>query len=85
MAPLIITESEILAELEKLGTAPDDARTMLELSDATGYSRSKVQQDLGKLHRAGRLVVHRVVRRKLDGKSQIVPAYTVTAGRKGKR
>lgn len=77
-----VTQAEIIAELEQVGTAPTDARTTQELAEATGFSRAKVQQDLGKLHRAGRLLVHRVVRRKLDGKSQIVPAYTIAPKKK---
>lgn len=82
---IVITEAEILAELVKVSAAPEDAMTMVEIADATGYSRGKVRQDLAKIHRAGRLLVHRVVRRKMDGGSQIVPAYTVAPKKKAKR
>jgi hypothetical protein len=77
MARVILTESDVLAELARVGPAPEDARTMLELADATGYSRAKVQQEIGRLHRAGRVVVHRVTRQRLDGNFQVVPAYTI--------
>jgi hypothetical protein len=82
MSTIQITESDILAELARLGTAPSDAMTIMELVDATGFSRGKVQQDLGKLHRAGRILVHRVKRQRLDGQMTTVPAYTVTKGKK---
>ena len=78
-----ITYAEILDALQQAGTAPADAMTMTELADATGFCRGKVRQDLGKLQREGRLLVHRVRRQKLDGNTQVVPAYTIAP--KGKK
>lgn len=74
---ITLTESDVLAALVAVSEAPDDARTMIEIAAATGFSRGKVRQDLERLANDGRLLVHRVVRRKIDGNTQIVPAYTI--------
>lgn len=86
MAPrIVLTESDVLAALVKVSAAPEDARTMVELADATGFSRAKVRNDLAKLHRQGQLLAHRVVRRKMDGNAQIVPAYTIAPKKRTKK
>lgn len=77
-----ITEAEILEEIIGASQAPEDAMTMQEIADAAKCSRGKVRQDLARLHREGRLLVHRVVRRKMDGNHQIVPAYTLAKAHK---
>jgi hypothetical protein len=83
MAPRItITESDVLAAIVAVSEAPEDARTMVEIAAASGWSRGKVRQDMEKLNREGRVLVHRVVRRKLDGGTQIVPAYTLAPSKK---
>lgn len=82
--PSVITQAEILEEIIGASEAPDDAMTMIEIAEAAKCSRGKVRQHLERLNRAGRLLVHRVVRRKMDGVCQIVPAYTL-APKRGKK
>jgi hypothetical protein len=79
-----ITQAEILEEIIGASQAPEDAMTMEEIADAARCSRAKVRNDIAKLSRVGRILVHRVVRRKVDGNSQIVPAYTI-APKRGKK
>lgn len=74
-----ITESELMEALAAAtrGSQPDDARTMLELRAISGVSEKRVRATLVELNAAGRLRVHRVRRTALDGRSAIVPAYTI--------
>jgi DNA-binding Lrp family transcriptional regulator len=81
-----VSENELLEELAKYaaGDAPEDAMTKQELAVAAGVSPQTVINRLRVLQRQGRVRVHRVVREKLDGHSQPVPAYTILPA-KGKR
>jgi hypothetical protein len=72
-----ITIAEILEEIVGASHAPDDAMTMQEIAAAARCSRGKAVKEVTRLAREGRIIVHRVVRRKLDGNSQPVPAYTL--------
>jgi predicted transcriptional regulator len=87
MAPVIdITESEVfdaIAEASR-GSAPKDARTADELSQAIGCSSSAIHKALKALHRAGRLQVHHVARTRIDGRRCSSPAYTVTPAKRKK-
>lgn len=72
-----ITEAELFDALAAVTAAPDDARTVRELADATGVSTTRTKAALQRLAAAGRLQVHRVTRVRIDGQSQLVPAYTI--------
>lgn len=82
-----ITESELLAALASAVTsdAPEDARTAQELSRETGIPVTRVRVGLQALQRDNRLMVHPVMRRRIDGAGSIVPAYTVLPPSKPKR
>ena len=79
-----ITESEILEELAKhaAGDAPEDAKTKNELAVAAGVSAQTVVNKLRLFKMQGRLRVHRVMREKIDGNMQPVPAYTILPAKK---
>lgn len=74
-----ITESELLDALAQAvaGNAPEDARTVPEMSAESGVSVTRVRKALHLLNAQGRLNVHRVVRRALDGRAGTVAAYTI--------
>jgi DNA-binding IclR family transcriptional regulator len=72
-----MTEAELLEALALASTAPEDARTVAEMAEASGISKDRVRQALGTLQRRGRLVVHRVRRLDISGHPQLVPAYTI--------
>ena len=81
-----ITEAEILEAVANAyhGTADEDARTVPELAADNGVSRDRVRRALQAMAAAGRLNVHKVCRRGLDGRHSIVSAYTVTPAKKRK-
>jgi hypothetical protein len=76
----VITETELLDALAQavVGNGPADARTSAEIRQATGLSEKRVVGALHVLANQGRLQVHRVARRALDGRTIVVPAYTIT-------
>lgn len=80
-----ITQSEILEALAKATEAPDDAMTSQEIRDFTGFGKDTVGRMLRDLSKEGRLTVHHVVRRALDGRAQRIPAYSVTPKKKAKK
>jgi hypothetical protein len=85
MTPLRITEAEILEALVTASTAPDDARTVPEMSRETGVSEDRLRRALRAIADEGRLQVHRVVRRAIDGRAAAVAAYTVTPRKRAKK
>lgn len=72
-----VTESELLEALAAAGAAPEDARTVAEMSELVGYGTTTVRQTLGTLAKAGRLQTHFVERLRIDGRRTKVPAYTI--------
>jgi len=77
---IAITEAELLEAIAAagVGKGPDEARTVVELCDATGTSENRVRKGLMVMKKAGRLHVHHVEREALDGRMSKVAAYTVT-------
>lgn len=84
MAPIVITEAEILDALAAAakGTGPKSAKTIAEMADDTRRSLPKVRTALARLKRDGRLVVHQVIREGLDGRQCRVSAYTILPKKK---
>jgi hypothetical protein len=78
MTRIEITTADILAALETASNAPEDARTMAEIKQETGVGEKRLRAALVAIREEGRLQVHHVVRRDLSGKSQKVPAYTIS-------
>lgn len=74
-----ITTGELLEALAAAarGNVPEDARTVNELSEASGVSIRRVRAALALLNRVGRLESFQVVRPALDGRASRVPAYTI--------
>lgn len=74
-----ITEAELLDALATAatGSAPEDARTVSEMAAATGIHERRIRVALRVLTAEGRVGVHTVTRRALDGRMSRVPAYTV--------
>lgn len=79
-----VTEADLLAALETASDAPEDARTVLEIREATGIGEKRLRRAMTALRDEGRLMLHKVVRRALDGKAIMVPAYTI-APKKAKK
>lgn len=75
-----ITQAELLDALAAAapGRTADDARTVAEIREDTGFSREFVLAALHAARRAGVLRIHRVYRETLLGHRQRVPAYTIT-------
>ena len=75
-----ISEAELLDALASAsrGVGPEDARTVAEIREDTGFSREKVMAALHASRKAGRLVLHHVERVGIDGRRARVPAYTIT-------
>jgi diadenosine tetraphosphate (Ap4A) HIT family hydrolase len=73
-----ITTSELLdAIAEATNVGPADARTAQELMQEFHLSREKVMEALHQFQREGRLSVHVVARRSIDGHFRKVPGYVV--------
>lgn len=75
-----ITTAEILTELEKaakLVHSDDDAFTLNELVEATGWGPVQARRRLVAAKKAGRLSVVRVMRENLAGYLQPAPAYRI--------
>lgn len=85
MSSVTITEGDLLDALVTASAAPEDARTVAEIQQTTGIGEKRLRRAMLALQSDGRLQVHRVVRRSLDGRAVLVPAYTVTPKRKGKK
>lgn len=85
MARIVITEGDLLDALASASTAPEDARTMAQLSLETGMGVRKLTAAMHALNAAGRLRVHRVSKIALDGRRSLVPAYTILPAKKAKR
>lgn len=83
MAPKI-TENELLAELARYcgGSAPEDAKTVEELTEVANLSSGTVLKLLKVLQRQGRVQVYRVRRARIDGVVQPKPAYAVTPAKR---
>lgn len=86
MAPIVITESEVLDAIAHAsrGSAPADARTVDELVQATGRPVSAIRRGLKALHLQGRLGIHQVDRTRIDGRRCLSPAYTVLPAKRRK-
>jgi len=78
--PIAITESELLSALAAAlsDAGPSEARTVAELAGTQGLTVERVRKALRIAARQGRLVVHRVRRTAIDGRSMLVPGYTLT-------
>ena len=87
MAANSITEVELLEALAAAvpGNGPTEARTVQEMAVDNGFTMPRVRRALAQFDRAGRLQVHHVVRRRIDGRPQIVPAYTIASPPSSKR
>lgn len=74
-----VTEAELLDALALAcaGDAPDDARTVQEMADASGLHIRRVRAALVTLKAQGRLTAYQVTREALDGRAARVPAYTI--------
>lgn len=77
----VITESEILEVLAQAARGQEEtaARTVEELHESTGIRPSLIRKALRQHKAAGRLVLHHVLRERLDGTYRPVPAYTIAA------
>jgi hypothetical protein len=84
MAPIEITESEILAAIaaEARGNGPKEAKTGPEIRDALSIGEKRFRRAFRQLKREGRLVVHQVMRESIDGRPVMVPAYTITPAKR---
>lgn len=86
MAPIAITTAELLDALASASQGPEHARTMLEIAAETGISPKRVRDALRAYEAQGRLSVHRVSRKAIDGRAATVPAYSILPPQKaGKR
>lgn len=78
MAPVVrVTTQDLLDALVTATNAPEDARTVRELSDEHGMTERAVRNALRVFQAQGRLTVHRVFRAALDGRNSQVAAYTI--------
>ena len=79
MARLAITEQELIAALAEAarGSAPEDARTPAQFAASANVPLSRVMKTLRALHAQGRVVSHRIPHTGIDGRSMMVPAYTI--------
>lgn len=79
MTRIEITETDILEALADSvsGTGPEGAKTTTEMASETGLSHVRIIKALHVVKGEGRLVVHRVLRRSLDGKLKPTSAYTI--------
>lgn len=73
-----ISEAELLdAIAASVNGGPSDAKTIQELMAEYGMPREKVRAALVQHNRDGRLRVHSVARRAIDGHLRKVPGYTI--------
>lgn len=74
---MAITEAELLEALASSTKLTGDGQTMKEIVRATGLKEPRIRKALLACHEQGRLIVHRVMRSRLDGAASVVPAYVV--------
>jgi hypothetical protein len=82
-----ITTAELLTELDRatrLVHTEDNAFTLAELLEVTGWGPIQARKKLLLAKRAGHLEVVRVLRENITGAMQGVPGYRITAPKKGK-
>ena len=73
-----ITEAELLEAIaSSVRGGPEEAKTMQELMADYNLPREKVRSALLQHNREGRLRVHVVARRAIDGHLRKVPGYTI--------
>lgn len=78
MAPLIITQAEILEALAKAASdAPEGAATVAELAEASGVGVQRVRKALKSIQAQGRLRIDRQPRQTLDGRTVLAAVYSV--------
>lgn len=77
MAPIVITENELVQALTTANAAPEEARTVGELATLTGWGRAKVAEAIGRLAMQDRIGVHRKKAPGIDGRNISRPAYTI--------
>lgn len=82
---LTISEAELLDALQTArrarGDGPSGALTAIELGVAMSCGIRAVTNTLRRFHAAGRLVVHRVERTRIDGQRCVVPAYSLAGAK----
>ena len=74
---LSVTHTELLEALSTASQAPEDALAVQDIVRMTGVNAVAVRKLLCTYEREGRLTLHRVIRRRLDGCMTSVPAYTI--------
>lgn len=87
MSRVEITEQDIHDALAAsvAGNAPENARTLAEIQSMVAVGEKRLRRALGAIQAEGRLVVHKVMRRSLDGRPILVPAYTIIGKKRSKR
>lgn len=86
MASEVITQAELLDALaEAMGSrGPAEAKTIMEITRATGLGEKRIRAALQSLKEAGRLRKHRILRPRLDDVLVPVWGFTVAPRRRGK-
>ena len=77
MAPVKITQQELLDALATANVAPSEARTVAELVTLIGWPALRIREAIGKLAMQDRISVHQVKRMRISGLSCSVPAYAI--------
>jgi DNA-binding GntR family transcriptional regulator len=81
-----VTENELLDALrEARPTAPDDALTVKDICNLTGWHREKVQDAIGRLAMQNRIEVHKVSRPDIGGRPVTRSAYRILPKKGGKK
>lgn len=83
MDRVTLTETEIMEALREAlegSQGPDDARTVAELQEATGWHVNRVRQGVKAMLAAGEAECVRVYRPGMDGRRAQVPGYRFTRG-----
>ena len=82
-----ITTTEILEALRagrRTPINPDDAYTVREMVERTGWTRNRIEIQLRAIKAQGNLEMVTVQRERLDGMMHACPAYRFTKSPKGK-
>jgi hypothetical protein len=85
MPSVTISQQELLDALAAATQAPEDAMTAEEIAAFANCSTGKVHQCLKAFARDGRLQLHQTIRRRIDGRAQKVPAYSIVPAKKAKK